>query len=106
MEVLMDSEIFRMNLHYLILAHEMIHSGREQQAMLTLGLTPEAVNILSRTPVEQLKELASGHVLYFAPRFPASCWRTFLRNEDKGQDTREQKARRLRMFVAKLGAKR
>ena len=41
----MDDNIYNLNLDYLILAHELIQSGRIQQAMVSLGLTPEAVNI-------------------------------------------------------------
>ena len=41
----MDENIYNLNLDYLILAHELIQSGRIQQAMVSLGLTPEAVNI-------------------------------------------------------------
>ena len=101
----MDSDIFQLNLGYLILAHELVHSGREQQAMAKLGLTPEAVRILSRMPVEQLQELACNEVLCFAPRFPSSFWRTFLRNDPKELEPREQKARRLRLFVARPASK-
>jgi hypothetical protein len=97
----MDNNIYNLNLDYLILAHELIQSGRNQQAMVSLGLTPEAVNILSTMPVDQLKALARSDVLSFAPRFPVNSWPTFLRNDPVGNEPIEQRARRLRMFVGK-----
>ena len=101
----MDDNIFNLNLDYLILAHELIQSGRSQQAMVSLGLTPEAVKILSTMPVAQLKALARSDVLSFAPRFPVSSWPAFLRNEPVGNEPFEQRARRLRMFLGKPGIK-
>ena len=97
----MDNNIYNLNLDYLILAHELIQSGRNQQAMVSLGLTPEAVNILSTMPVDQLKALARSDVLSFTPRFPVNSWPTFLRNDPVGNEPIEQRARRLRMFVGK-----
>ena len=101
----MDDNIYNLNLDYLILAHELIQSGRNQQAMVSLGLTPEAVTLLSTIPVNQLKILARSDVLSFAPRFPVSSWPTFLRNEPVGNEPFEQRARRLRMFMGKPGFK-
>ncbi len=101
----MNNNIYNLNLDYLILAHELIQSGRTQQAMVSLGLTPEAVNILSKMPVDQLKALARSDVLNFAPRFPVSSWPTFLGNEPVGNEHFEQGARRLRMFLGKPGSK-
>lgn len=101
----MDDNIYNLNLDYLILAHALIQSGRKQQAMVSLGLTPEAVNILSELPTDQLKALARTDVLSFAPRFPVSSWPIFLRNEPVGNEPFEQRARRLRMFIGKPGLK-
>jgi len=101
----MDDNIYHLNLDYLILAHELIQSGRQQQAMVSLGLTPEAVSILAEMPVDQLKALARSDVLSFAPRFPASAWRTFLHNEAVGGEAMEQRARRLRLVLGKSGVK-
>lgn len=101
----MDDNIYNLNLDYLILARELIQSGRNQQAMVSLGLTPEAVNMLSTMPVDQLKALARSDVLSFAPRFPVSSWPTFLHNEPVGNEPFEQQARRLRMFLGKPGSK-
>jgi hypothetical protein len=101
----MDDNIYHLNLDYLILAHELIQSGRQQQAMVSLGLTPEAVSILAQMPVDQLKALARSDVLSFVPRFPVSAWRTFLRNEAVGGDAMEQRARRLRLVLGKSGVK-
>lgn len=101
----MDDNIYNLNLDYLILAHELIQSGRKQQAMVSLGLSPEAVTILSEIQIDQLKALARSDVLSFAPRFPVSSWPTFLRNEPVGNEPFEQRARRLRMFMGKPGTK-
>jgi len=100
-----DDNIYHLNLDYLILAHELIQSGKQQQAMVSLGLTPEAVNILAKMPIDQLKVLARSDVLSFAPRFPVSSWPSFLRNEAVGTDPFEQRARRLRMVLGKSGHK-
>lgn len=100
----MDENIYNLNLDYLILAHELIQSGRKQQAMVSLGLTPEAVTILAKMPVDQLKVLARSDVLSFAPRFPVNSWRTFLRNEPMVSEPFEQRALRLRMFLSKPGS--
>jgi flagellar transcriptional activator FlhD len=99
----MDENIYNLNLDYLILAHELIQSGRKQQAMVRLGLTPEAVTILAKMPVDQLKVLARSDVLSFAPRFPVNSWRTFLRNEPTVSEPFEQRALRMRMFLSKPG---
>lgn len=98
----MDENIYNLNLDYLNLAHELIQTGRKQQAMVSSGLTPEAVTILAKMPVDQLTALARSDVLSFAPRFPVSSWRTtFLRNEPMASEPFEQRALRLRMFVSR-----
>jgi flagellar transcriptional activator FlhD len=100
----MDENIYNLNLDYLILAHELIQSGRKQQAMVSLGLTSEAVTILAKMPVDQLKVLARSDVLSFAPRFSVHSWRTFLRNEPMVSEPFEQHALRLRMLLSKPGS--
>lgn len=99
----MDENIYNLNLDYLILAHALIQSGRKQHAMVSLGLTPEAVTILAKMPVDQLKMLARSDLLSFAPRFHVNSWRTFLRNEPTVSEPFEQRALRLRMFLSKSG---
>lgn len=101
----MDTNIYHLNLDYLILAHELIQSDQAQKAMVCLGLTPEAVSILANMPVTQLKKLARSDVLCFAPRFSAYAWGQFLRNETLGNDLNEQQALKLRLVLGKSSAR-
>ncbi len=101
----MDTNIYHLNLDYLVVAHELIQSGQAQKAMVSLGLTPEAVSILAKLPVTQLKELARSDVLCFAPRFPACAWGKFLRNESLGNDLNEHEALKLRLVLGKSSAR-
>lgn len=81
----MDENLYKLNLDYLIVAQSLIFSGSEQKAMFCLGLTTEAVSLLRKMPLAQLKSLARSDCLTFAPRFNPHKWSKFLtveKNED------------------------
>lgn len=103
--MLMDGNIYNLNLDYLIVAHELILTGNHEQALLCLGLTMDAVNLLKNLPIAELKKLARSDVFSFAPRFPASQWAAFLSNEPIGNQPGEQSVRHLRILLAKPSLK-
>jgi len=105
MVVMMDENIYNLNLDYLILAHELVQAGFHQQAMVSMGLTAEAIELISTLPVNQVKKLARSDVLSFAPRFPASFWKAFLQNESIGHKPEENAVRQLRVLLAKPSVK-
>ena len=71
----MDENLYKLNLDYLIVAQSLIFSDSEQKAMFCLGLTTEAVSLLRKMPLAQLKSLARSDCLTFVP---VICpWRTF-----------------------------
>jgi flagellar transcriptional activator FlhD len=74
----MDENLYKLNLDYLIVAQSLILSESEQKAMFCLGLTTEAVSLLRKMPLEQLKSLARSDCLTFVPRFNAHKWSKFL----------------------------
>ena len=74
----MDENLYKLNLDYLIVAQSLIFSESEQKAMFCLGLTTEAVSLLRKMPLEQLKSLARSDCLTFVPRFNAHKWSKFL----------------------------
>jgi hypothetical protein len=74
----MDENLYKLNLDYLIVAQSLILSESEQKAMFCLGLTTEAVSLLRKMPLEQLKSLARSDCLTFVPRFNSHKWSKFL----------------------------
>jgi hypothetical protein len=74
----MDENLYRLNLDYLVVAQTLILAESEQKAMFCLGLTTEAVSLLRKMSLEQLKSLARSDCLTFVPRFNAHKWSNFL----------------------------
>jgi len=74
----MDENLYKLNLDYLIVAQSLILSECEQKAMFCLGLTTEAVSMIRKMPLEQLKSLARSDCLTFVPRFNTHQWSKFL----------------------------
>jgi hypothetical protein len=99
----MKKSIYDLNMDYLILAHELINSGQEQEAMVCLGLTPEYVALLYKLPIQKLRELARSDVLRFAPRFTVDRKSTDLIAKYWDIDRSEQHARELRSIVSRQG---
>lgn len=77
----MNENLYQLNLDYLIVAQSLIFSESEQKAMFCLGLTNEAVSLLRKMPLEQLKNLARSDCLTFIPRFNPHTWSKFLNVE-------------------------
>jgi len=100
-----DNVIYNLNLDYLMLAHELIHTGQKQQAMVCLGLTSDTVEMLYNLPIHQLKELARSDVLRFALRFPQGSLPIHLTNKSENQTYSEHQARQLRMIVSRQAIK-
>lgn len=92
-----NTDIYELNLGYLIKAREMVMSGRPHQAMVKLGLTPDAVRLLPAIPIRRLQTIAQRDMLCFAPRFAPGCWREILMGGSKLSD--EDSARRLILLV-------
>ena len=59
----MEDSLYHLQLDYLMLAREMVLSGQEEQAMFSLGLTPEALGILKKLQVQQIREIALRETL-------------------------------------------
>lgn len=74
----MDENLYKLNLDYLIVAQSLIFSESEQKAMFCLGLTTDAVSLLRKMSLEQLKDLARSDCLTFVPRFNPHKWSEFL----------------------------
>jgi len=102
---MIDENLYNLNLDYLILAHELVQAGSHQHAMISLGLTTEAISLLTTLPVNQIKKLARSDVLSFAPRFPASQWAAFLQKQPVGYQPEENAIRQLRLLLAKPSLK-
>lgn len=94
----MDENLYKLNLDYLIVAQSLIFSESEQKAMYCLGLTTEAVSLIRKMPLEQLKNLARSDCLTFVPRFNAHKWSKFL-NVQKTEDPDALDARTVELLT-------
>ncbi|WP_020482760.1 flagellar transcriptional regulator FlhD [Methylomonas sp. MK1] len=94
----MDENLYKLNLDYLIVAQSLIFSGSEQKAMFCLGLTNEAVSLLRKMPLAQLKSLARSDCLTFVPRFNPHKWSKFL-NVEKNEDPNALDARTIDLLM-------
>jgi hypothetical protein len=101
----MEDSLYHLQLDYLLLAREMVLSGQEEQAMFSLGLTPEAVSILKKLQVQQIREIAQRECMAFTPRFNASFWSRFLQVDQLAYegDACDSQARDLLMLLTGSG---
>lgn len=101
----MEDSLYHLQLDYLLLAREMVLSGQEEQAMFSLGLTPEAVGILKKLHVQQIREIARRECLAFTPRFNASFWGRYLQVDQSVHegDTCDSQARDLLILLTGSG---
>jgi flagellar transcriptional activator FlhD len=71
----MDRDLYELNLTYLLKARELLLSGQEHKAYVTMGLSRDAAAQLKRLPISRLKELAASNVLCFSMRVPPQYWK-------------------------------
>jgi hypothetical protein len=101
----MEDSLYHLQLDYLLLAREMVLSGQEEQAMFSLGLTPEAVSILKKLQVQQIREIAQRECMAFTPRFNASYWSRYLQADQSAHegDACDSQARDLLILLTGSG---
>ena len=101
----MEESLYQLQLDYLMLAREMVLAGQEQKALFSLGLTPEAVAILKKLPVQKIREIARRECVAFTPRFNASYWSRYLLSEQPADDKQacDYQARDLLMLMTGSG---
>lgn len=97
----MDENLYKLNLDYLIVAQSLILSESEQKAMFCLGLTADAVSLLRKMSLEQLKILARSDCLTFIPRFNLHKWSAFLNvQKTEASDVLDARAIELLMLLS------
>ncbi len=97
----MDENLYKLNLDYLIVAQSLIFSESEQKAMFCLGLTSDAVSLLRKMPLEQMKILARSDCLTFIPRFNPHKWSAFLNlQKTEASDVLDARAIELLMLMS------